>query len=103
MRKCHFLFEHGFSRKKDSKPCLKFHMEEVVPPFYRMMSDMLVLVDALPTSGRLELAADLRLRVVFTDSYNHKSTSFLTVFDRYGLHLVSCEVWKWVIYLSFEE
>jgi hypothetical protein len=33
----------------------------------------------------------------------HRSISFLVAFDRNGLRLASCEIWRWIIHRSFEK
>jgi hypothetical protein len=68
----------------------------------RMIPRMVDFGDEWPTLGATESVSVLGLIVVSREAHNTDILQFLVCFDRYKLYLVPCEIWRWVIHLSFE-
>jgi hypothetical protein len=64
-------------------------MNQDVPPIYQMMPNMLGFLDRSPSLEALQSVAPLDSNHRRTQ---HKSTRFLVGFNRYGLHIVPCEI-----------
>jgi hypothetical protein len=94
---------HGFSRKRCSKPHLWFYMKKAGLFISRFKARMLGPWGPLPTLGLLGISRRFWTWCSVQRGIQCRYSSILTSFDRYTFHLVPCGIWRWVIHLSFEE
>jgi hypothetical protein len=94
---------HGFSRKRDHEPHLKFYMKAVARFIYRMPSRMLVFCGRVTDfRGVTGIYCCFRAWCIAQRSIQTDILPSLVSFDRYTFYLVACVVWRWVVYLGYK-
>lgn len=82
-----FLWANG-------QPYFEFHREKDVPAIFRVMPSTLSFLRSITALGALFISHSFGGLCRVHGRIQHRTPLFLETFDRYELHLASCEIWN---------
>lgn len=100
--KCLFLLDKDFLVKEMINPTSKLHLKKDVPPIYRIPLRMLYFLGWTVNFPGLSNCSLFRALCSVNERRKYGNSLILVPFDKNGLRLLFCEIWRWVINLGFE-